>query len=212
MAETAAVRRAYDRWAAQYERDRNRTRDLNARILRRQAPPLAGRAVLEAGCGTGLNTRWLAARARFVAGLDLSAAMLRQARRPGGAPLALLQADVTAPWPLAARFDLVVATLILEHVRDLAPFFAEAGRLLRPGGLLYLGELHPYRQLQGAQATFADPESGAAVRVPAFRHTISTFVNGGLAAGFALQAMGEWRDAGDAEPRLLTLRFARPAG
>jgi ubiquinone/menaquinone biosynthesis C-methylase UbiE len=55
-----------------------------------------------------------------------------------------------------ASVDLVIGNLILEHVSNVAPIFAEAARVLRPGGVMYSCELHPYRQLRGGQAHFTD--------------------------------------------------------
>jgi ubiquinone/menaquinone biosynthesis C-methylase UbiE len=59
-------REAYDRWAAQYDTDANDTRDLNAEVLRKQTSIGTDDAVLELGCGTGLNAEWLAAQAGHV--------------------------------------------------------------------------------------------------------------------------------------------------
>lgn len=201
------VEAAYDRWAAVYDADRNPTRDLNASALRQQDFDLEGRAVLEVGCGTGLNTAWLAERAGPVTGVDVSQGMLARARERISSPrVQFVTADLTAPWPFGDRaFDLVVANLVLEHVQDLDHVFGEARRVLQPGGRLYVGELHPYRQLQGAQARFQDAGSGCEVRVPAFVHTVSESVNGAIGAGFAVARLDEWQADGDGVPRLLTL-------
>jgi hypothetical protein len=50
------------------------------------------------------------------------------------------------------------------------------------------------------------------VYVPAFRHTVSEYVNGAIAAGLRVRRLGEWLEEGaaaDAPPRLLTLRAKR---
>ncbi len=211
MPETSAeVRKAYNVWVHQYDTNENATRDLNAALLRRQPLELADKSVLEIGCGTGLNTSWLAERARRVVGADFSEGMLRQARRRLDAhKVGLLRADVTQPWPFAQGFDLIVANLVLEHVRELGPLFREARRVLLPGGLLYVAELHPYRQLGGSQAKYREAETGEEVLVPAFVHQVSEYVNAGLAAGLALRRLGEQQNDADTIPRLLTLLFER---
>jgi hypothetical protein len=83
--------------------------------------------------------------------------------------------------------------------------------VLRPGGLLYISELHPYKQLQGSQARYRDPETGAAVLVPAFHHSLSEYINGGIGAGLTLRRVEERQNVSDATPRLMTLLFARPS-
>ena len=209
------VAAAYDRWADSYDAMPNATRDLDAEVLRRHGPPVDGRDLVELGAGTGKNTVWLAERARSVVAIDLSPRMLERARRRVAAPhVRFVEHDIRRPWPLpTTSADVVVANLILEHVEWIGPVFAEARRVLRPHGLLFLCELHPFRQLRGVQARFASPESGEEVRVPAWVHDVSEYVNAGIAAGFALRHLGEWRDAVDARrteaPRLLSVLLAR---
>ena len=204
-----SVQDAYDAWASQYDRDDNATRDLNAEVLREQTFFSTDDDVLEIGCGTGLNTQWLAARAGQVVAVDFSEAMLEKARtRLEETDVILRPLDVTEPWSFEGRqFDSVVSTLVLEHVERLGHVFREARRVLRPGGHLYLSELHPYRQLGGTQANFDHEASGENVTIDAFSHPVSEFVNEGLDAGFAVREMGEWYGADDDGPRLLSILF-----
>lgn len=206
---------AYDLWAASYDTDENRTRELADAVLRESALELAGRDVVEIGCGTGRNTAWLAERAASVVGLDLSAGMLERARARIAAPaVRFLRHDIRSVWPLADRAaDLVVAMLVLEHVETLEPVFGEARRVLRQGGELYLCELHPVRQMLGRQAGFTHPESGERERIVAYLHDVADYVNGGLAAGLEPLRLDEHRDPGAARtapPRLLSVCFRRP--
>jgi ubiquinone/menaquinone biosynthesis C-methylase UbiE len=121
--------------------------------------------------------------------------------------------DVREVWPVAAAsVDVVVASLVLEHVHDLAPVFFEAARVMRPKGHLFICELHPFRQLAGAQAKFTDPDTGETVKVTAHTHTVSEYVNGGIEAGFTLRVLDEAieEDADiDVPPRLIALLFDR---
>lgn len=208
------IARAYDLWASRYDDDVNPTRDLDAVAVRRAPLRLAGASVLELGCGTGKNTGWLAEQARTVRAFDFSTGMLAVARRRVRAPnVTFAEQDVTTRWPIdASSVDVVVGDLVLEHVDDLASVYAEAARALRPGGQLFLCELHPFRQLQGSQARFTDPSAGGVIRVPAYLHSVSEYVGGGLAAGLTLRQLVEWADpdaAPGAPPRLLSLLFER---
>ena len=104
----------------------------------------------------------------------------------------------------------MIAVLVLEHVESLLPVFAESARVLASGGELFLCELHPARQLAGQQAEFVHPKTREPVKVPAFLHETSEYVNAGLAAGFDVTHLGEWRDAEaprTGPPRLLSVCF-----
>ena len=210
----ANVAAAYDRWSAQYDDNENPTRDLDALVVRQELVQLTNRAVLELGCGTGKNTVWLAEQSKHVTALDFSPGMLAVARRRvEAANVRFVQHDVRETWPLGdGEVDVVIGNLVLEHVADLAPVYREASRVLKPGGQLFLCELHPYKQLLGSQARFTDPNTHETVHVTAFAHSMAEYVNSGLDAGFSLSMLGEWRDAGalaDAPPRLVSLLFAR---
>ena len=208
------VAQAYDRWSRRYDDDHNATRDPDARVVRQSPLHLAGARVLELGCGTGKNSEWLATQSRELVALDFSPGMLDVARRRvRAAHVRFVEHDITRPWPVdRASCDVVLGNLVLEHVRDLLPIYAEAARALRPGGQLFFCELHPYRQLLGGQAHFEDAETKQIIPVTAFPHTVSEYVNGGLATGFLLRMLDEHVEENapiDAVPRLLSVLFER---
>jgi ubiquinone/menaquinone biosynthesis C-methylase UbiE len=210
---------AYNEWAETYDTDQNRTRDLAGEVLRQVDLDLAGRNVIEVGCGTGRNTEWLVrseAGSSNIVALDFSEEMLARARARINDPrVRFIQHDVRASWPVAdASADLVIVMLVLEHVEHLQPILREAARTLSPGGVLFICELHPKRQLMGKQAQFTSAKTGAHTLVPAFLHNVSDYVNAALSSGFELVNMGEWRDAdasANSPPRLLSLHFRLPA-
>lgn len=93
-------------------------------------------AVLDAGCGTGLCAPSLRPLASFLAGVDLSAGMVAQARQRGLYD-ELVVAELTgylAAHP--ARWDLVVSGDTLVYFGDLGPVLDAAADGLRPGGAL----------------------------------------------------------------------------
>ncbi len=194
-----AVSAAYDQWSHTYESVANKTRDLSAHVLRQQPFALGGRdvrATLEIGCGTGLNTKYLAQISRRVLALDFSDGMLAQARaHVTEANVRFQQHDILQPWPLAAAsVDLVVCNLVLEHIEHLPPIFREAARVLRPHGEFFVCEFHPFQQLNGLQARFTATPTGDLVLVPAYIHDVSDFVSASADAGFELVRLDEWRD------------------
>lgn len=95
-------------------------------------------AVLDLGCGTGLAAPLLRPRTARLVGLDLSGAMLQQARTLGLYD-ELVQADA-AEWlaQTPQRFDAVVAADVFIYIGAVGPVWAGVRRVLKPGGLLAL--------------------------------------------------------------------------
>jgi ubiquinone/menaquinone biosynthesis C-methylase UbiE len=102
-------------------------------------------SVLEVGCGTG---HWLdvaRARASSLAGVEPSSAMLARARVAApGAHLVRARAE-DLPWRDAA-FDRIFCVNALHHFSDRDRFFAEARRVLKPGGGLLTVGKDPHRE------------------------------------------------------------------
>ncbi|MDF0528681.1 class I SAM-dependent methyltransferase [Tsukamurella sp. 8F] len=108
---------------------------------------VAGRTVLEVGCGSAPCARWLATQGARVVALDLSRGML-DVGRPlvrGDNPL-LLQAGAE-DLPLAnASVDLACSAFgAIPFVADSARVMAEVARVLRPGGRFVFSVNHPMR-------------------------------------------------------------------
>ena len=214
VAKKSEIAAAYDQWAETYDSDPNRTVELAGQVLRKVDLHVAGRDIVEIGCGTGRNTEWLATRASSITALDFSEEMLHRVQTRVRDPrVVFVQHDVRTTWPLPAdSADVIIAMLILEHVEHLETVFAEAVRTLKPNGELFICELHPMRQLLGGQAQFSNTQTGERELVPAFLHNVSDFVSGGLAAGFELNRLDEWRDTDATSndiPRLLSLLFTK---
>jgi ubiquinone/menaquinone biosynthesis C-methylase UbiE len=110
------------------------------------AGPVEGLAVLEVGCGTGnVLARLRAGRPARLTGIDMSRQMLAEARRklgPGsGTPdVDLHQGDAVEQLRRtdAASIDVVVISNVLYALPDRAAFWAEAERVLAPGGRIAL--------------------------------------------------------------------------
>lgn len=151
LPDVAGVRDTYDAMAADYATHVETspyTALYEAPGLRALFPPLAGRRVLDAGCGTGRTSARLAAGGAEVVGFDVSPEMLRRARErvPGASFLA---ADLAEPLPFDDdAFDLVVASLVIHYLQDWVPPLRELRRVLRPGGAFVLSTHHPAMDLE----------------------------------------------------------------
>jgi 2-polyprenyl-6-hydroxyphenyl methylase/3-demethylubiquinone-9 3-methyltransferase len=107
---------------------------------------LEGKAVLDVGCGGGILAESMAARGARVTGIDLGGANIEVAR------LHLLESGLEVDYrevaveQLAAEspasFDVVTCMEMLEHVPDPASVIAACGRLVKPGGLVFLSTIN----------------------------------------------------------------------
>lgn len=205
------IRQAYNRWAAQYDSNHNKTRDMEALALRTALADIHFDSCLEIGCGTGKNTVWLMEKAKQVTAVDLSDEMLAKAREKITSDrVEFKQADITTDWTFRnGRYDLVSFSLVLEHIDDLNHIFGEVAKALHTGGHVYIGELHPFKQYTGTKARF-DTEEGRHV-VTCFNHNVSDFVQAAKKYGLALMDINEYFDNNDrtTTPRILTIMLRK---
>ena len=205
------VKQAYDAWSGTYDDDRNLTRDLDQEIMQRTLAQSRYRLVLEIGCGTGKNTAQLETIAEKVIALDFSWRMIRRAKEKTRSDRVIFcVAELRAHWPIESdSVDLVTCNLVLEHIEDLSIIFSEAARVLVKNGILFISELHPFRQYQGVVARFnRDAER---VEIPAFVHHISDFLEAAETNELSLLRLEEaWHSQDESKPpRLLILAFRK---
>jgi SAM-dependent methyltransferase len=111
--------------------------------LRALPAEIAGKDVIELGCGTAYISAWLARRGARVVGIDNSPKQLETARRLQREhdlefPLFLGNAE-EVPYP-DASFDIAISEYGAAIWADPYRWIPEAARLLRPGGeLVFLG-------------------------------------------------------------------------
>jgi ubiquinone/menaquinone biosynthesis C-methylase UbiE len=129
----------YGSWAEFYDEPGNQLIDVEQSIVRAILDGLPRGVALDAGCGTGRHSAYLASLGHSVIGVDSSGAMLERAREkvPAGE---FHEADLhDLPLP-DDHVDLVVCALALMHVPVLEPVLAELVRVLRPGGSLVISD------------------------------------------------------------------------
>lgn len=110
------------------------------------AGDVAGRRILDVGCGAGPLLEALRDRGAAVTGIEPSAKMLELARLRLGDGAALYQGGLggdALPFPDAA-FDDVIACLVLHYLEDWEGPLAELRRVLVPGGRLIVAVNHPF--------------------------------------------------------------------
>lgn len=179
-------------------------------------PPLAGKTVLDLGCGYGWHCKYAADQgAAQVLGLDQSARMIEAAARKNGAAGVCYQVcgllDFAYP---ENRYDLVLSNLVLHYLPDLQQVYALVYKTLKPGGIFLFNIEHPVFT-SGVRQEFSPDGSWPVAdyfypgprrtqflgqEVTKQHHTLTQILNGLLKSGFALEAVEEamppqsWRE------------------
>jgi ubiquinone/menaquinone biosynthesis C-methylase UbiE len=204
-----------DEWVAHADANDYRNAYLMPRMLA-MVGDVAGRRVLDLGCGEGGYAREFSRRGARVVGIDGSARLIEIARTRAQAEqvdVSFLRAnanDLTALEP--ASFDVVVAAMSLMDVEDYDGTIREVDRVLRGGGELAMSMTHPcfsapvsewIRDADGTLQRFAvdryfDRCAWETTITPAFRRTVlrrhrplEDYMAAPLGRGFVLREFQE---------------------
>ena len=178
------VEAGYARWATSYDEAANPLIRVEEPVVRAMIDRVPKGRALDAACGTGRHTAYLASRGHRVSGVDATAEMLDKAR--ARVPSADLRQGDLAGLPFEdGTFDLAVCALALSHLPDPAPAILELARVLRPGGTLVLSDLHPTMLLLGGTGFFVDA-SGQAGNVRSYHHPHARYLAEFRRAGLAV--------------------------
>jgi len=107
--------------------------------------PLTGFSILDIGCGGGLLTEPLARLGAVVTGIDASErniAIARAHATKSALKITYLPCAAEDLVSGSARFDIVTAMEVIEHVSDPAVFIATAAQLLKPDGLMFVATMN----------------------------------------------------------------------
>ena len=193
--EETSTKDGYDRWSAIYDEEENPLLVLEEPEVDRLLGDVRGLEVADIGCGTGRHAIRLAQKGARVTGIDFSEGMLAKARAKAAAlasPPTFVVHDVGQPFPLADhRFDRVLCALVLDHISDLAPFFAELARITKPGGQIVATVMHPAMMLRGVEARFRDPGTNKEVRPKSYANQLTSYFNAAAKTGLRIEHFGE---------------------
>jgi SAM-dependent methyltransferase len=111
-------------------------------------PAVAGKDVLDAGCGPGWYADWLARNGAHVVAIDRSAHMVALAGERLRARCRVIQGNVSDLRNVVPdqAFDVILSSLVLHYLADLSQTFIEWARILRPSGTLVFSTHHPVQQ------------------------------------------------------------------
>jgi SAM-dependent methyltransferase len=175
------------------------------------AGDVAGRRVLDVGCGAGPLFETFRDRGAIVTGIEPSAKMLELARQRLGDGAALQQADLNDPLPFPDdAFDDAVACLVLHYLEDWTAPLAELRRVLAPGGRLIVAVNHPfiYKAFYPDRNYFATHEyaeeytfSGRSVALQLWHRPLHAITGAFIEAGFRIAVVSEPHPAPGAHER-----------
>lgn len=185
--------------------------------LRALLPPLAGRRVVDLGCGFGWFCRWAAGQgAAEVRGLDVSEKMLERAAAENGHPaIDYRRGDLEALDLPDGGFDVAYSSLALHYVADLQRLLATVHRALVPGGRFVFSIEHPIFMASADPRWIAHPDGrrtwpvdGYQAEGPRFtdwfapgvvkqHRTLGTTVNLLIRTGFTLAHLEDWGPSED---------------
>jgi SAM-dependent methyltransferase len=186
--QTLDVRDGYRRWSSTY--DARMSGDIDLWLLARlETVTWAVDRAIDLACGTGRIGAWLAGQgARRIDGVDLCPEMLSQARARAVYSDLHLGDMLRTPFPDRIA-DLVISVLVVEHLPDLDPFYAELARLACPGANVVIVGYHPHFLLNGIPTHFPDGDEHIAIQNTI--HLFSDHVRAARAHGLALRELDE---------------------
>ncbi|MDP9850297.1 class I SAM-dependent methyltransferase [Streptosporangium lutulentum] len=187
------------------------------------AGDVAGRRILDAGCGSGPLSAALRDRGAIVTGFDSSAKMLELARQRLGDGAALHLADLGSPLPFSdAAFDDVVASLVLHYLEDWTALLAELRRVLMPGGRLVVSVNHPFVDYLQAgpgagyfvTGTYSEEWTlgGHSALMSFWRRPLHAMTDAFTAAGFRIAVISEPSPAPGARELFPEIFAGKPSG
>ena len=184
------------------------------RQLKALLPPLAGKRMLDLGCGFGWHCRYAAEQgAARAVGIDLSEKMLERARQTATDPRIVYRRQSIEEASFGAgEFDLVLSSLALHYVSDYRGLCRRVYEWLTPGGVFVFSVEHPVFTAYGNQDWIYD-HKGQIAHWPVDRYyeegprqavflgetmtkyhrTLETYVSALLETGFALTGLAEAR-------------------
>ena len=135
-------------WVETYDSEQNPLLELERRTLESLLGPLSGQIVVDAACGSG---RWMRIASQAGAksvGFDFSLPMLRRANRGRVA-----RATLSQP-PFLAKADVLICSVSLSYCDVPQEALEALGRMIAPGGMLAVSDLHPAAAEAGWARTF----------------------------------------------------------
>jgi malonyl-CoA O-methyltransferase len=191
----------YALWASHYERETGVSL-LDDVLVGRLTPPLAGRRLLDVGCGTGRRMRTAGAATGI--GVEPSGEMIAAgaAGLNGRDDITVLQGEANSLPVESGSFDVIWCRLVLGHLADIAAPYREMARALSDGGTVIVSDFHPAAYDRGHRRTFR--QANRIWEIETHSHALSDHVAAANASGLTLAE----QDQADVGPDIRELYIA----
>jgi len=167
--------------------------------------PVAGKRVLEIGCGGAQASIAFAKMGAIVTGIDVAAseiAFAKELAKKNDVTIELYQRDMADLTPIATESqDIVFSACAFQYVDDLSACFQEVYRVLKQDGLFVWGQGHPFIEIIDTETMTIDRSyfdtgvhiEGAETDCPfaSVRRTVSDYFNLLVDTGFTVERMVE---------------------
>jgi SAM-dependent methyltransferase len=171
--------------------------------------PPAGELTLDVGCGEGRVARTLTALGHRVVPVDASPTLAALTAGHETHLPAVVADAARLPLPTAVA-DQAIAFMSLQDIDELGDTVAELGRVLRPGGVLCMANLHPFATVGDytddaldsdfvVQHTYGEPRrfvesierDGLTMEFHSMHHPLAAYTDALHDAGFVLELVRE---------------------
>lgn len=175
------------------------------------SPELAGKSILDLGCGYGENCAEFKARgASSVLGVDISEKMLAVAVEDYP-DIEFIRADMSDLSFIRDRYDVVFSSLAVHYIEDFGAFVKSVYEVMTPGGHFIFSQEHPLTTAPVSGASWSKADDGRILHynltdyarsgkrsttwfvdgVEKYHRTFSEVINSLCEAGFIIEKMLE---------------------
>ena len=161
-------------------------------------PDVAGKDVLDAGCGPGFYAAYMVDQGAHVTAFDFNPLFVERTQKRTNQRAKVLQADLAEPFTFAAdgSFDLAVCVLVLHYLEDWLPTLREFHRVLRADGQLVFSTHHPFTDMELSTtgdyfATDLLEDEWDVGKVQFYRRPLSKISHDLFQAGFVIEEIAE---------------------
>lgn len=166
--------------------------------MRKAVGDVKGLKILDAGCGPGILAEYLTHEGAKVVGFDISPKMVELAKKRVPNNAMFFVADMANPLPIDrnGEFDLVVASLSIDYIKDWSVLLSEFNRLLKVNGKFIFTVQHPigswnwYRPNSAFGVQYVEKEwkhfTEKPVIMPDYYRAFGEIINPLISAGFKI--------------------------